>query len=251
MEGSRAASIIRGSLRDPRITASVADASCTAETRAITGSNIVLIARELPARRGPVDLVRFVQRAVGYSLSGATGEQCLFLLYGTGADGKGTFTNQLKRVLGDYGWNMPFATIEAKDRAAIPNDLAALAGRRFVVASETNDGTRLNEGRIKALTGSDPITARFLHGEFFEFEPVAKFWLSVNHKPVVRDESHGFWRRIRLIPFMKTFPINPTLGDRLHTKAPGILAWAVRGCLHWQREGPGGAPHRDRGDDRV
>jgi putative DNA primase/helicase len=159
------------------------------------------------------------------------------LLYGTGGNGKGTFTNQLWRVLGDYSWNMPFATIEARDRAAIPNDLAALVGRRFVVASETNDGTRLNESRIKALTGADPITARFLHGEFFEFEPVAKFWLSVNHKPVVRDESHGFWRRIRLIPFTKTFPIDQTLADRLNAEASGILAWAVRGCLRWRCEG--------------
>jgi putative DNA primase/helicase len=132
---------------------------------------------------------------------------------------------------------MPFSTIEARDRAAIPNDLAALCGRRFVCASETNDGTCLNESRIKALTGCDPVTARFLHGEFFEFEPVAKFWLSVNHKPIVRDDSHGFRRRIRLIPFTKTFPVNATLGDDLRAEATGILAWAARGCLAWQREG--------------
>ena len=124
---------------------------------------------------GDSELTGFVQRAVGYSLSGITSEQVLFLGYGTGSNGKGTFANTLKRALGDYAFNMPFATIEMRDRASIPNDLAALMGRRFVIASETNDGSRLNEARVKALTGCDPITARFLHGEFFTFEPVGKY----------------------------------------------------------------------------
>jgi putative DNA primase/helicase len=161
----------------------------------------------------------------------------LFVLYGVGGNGKSTFVNTLKFVLGDYAWNMPFSTIELRDRAAIPNDLAALDGPRFVVAAETNDGSRLNEARVKALTGSDPVTARFLHQEFFTFEPNAKFWLSVNHKPVVRDDSHGFWRRIRLVPFTQTFAQDPTLADALKAEAPGILAWAVRACLEWQERG--------------
>ncbi len=179
----------------------------------------------------------FLQRAIGYSLTGITTEQVLFLLYGTGANGKGSLTNTIKRVLGDYGWNMPFATVEMKDRAAIPNDLAALVGRRFVIASETNDGARLNEARVKALTGCDPITARFLHGEFFTFEPFGKFWLSVNHKPVIRDDSHGFWRRLRLIPFTQRFEVNQSLATELGAEAPAILAWCVRGCLDWQQHG--------------
>ncbi len=183
------------------------------------------------------EMVAFVQRAIGYSLSGVTTEQCLFMLYGTGANGKGTFANTIKWVLGDYAWNMPFATIEMRDRSAIPNDVAALKGRRFVTASETNDGTRINEARVKALTGCDPITARFLHGEFFTFEPVAKFWLSANHKPIVHDDSYGFWRRIRLIPFTQTFGINPALADDLRAEGAGILAWAIRGCLAWREEG--------------
>jgi putative DNA primase/helicase len=182
-------------------------------------------------------LVRFIQRAIGYTLCGLTGEQCLFLLFGTGANGKSTLTRTIANVLGDYGWNMPFSTIEMRDRAAIPNDLAALVNRRFVMASETNDGTRLNESRVKALTGCEPVTARFLHGEFFTFEPVAKFWLSVNHKPIVRDDSHGFWRRMRLVPFTQVFSVNPSLADELAAEASGILAWAVRGCVQWQREG--------------
>ncbi len=182
---------------------------------------------------GNQDLVAFLQRAIGYSLTGRTGEQCLFLCYGTGANGKGTLLGTLEWLLHDYAYNMPFSTIELQQRAAIPNDLAALVGRRFVAASETNDGTRLNESRIKALTGCDTVTARFLHGEFFTFQPVAKFWLSVNHRPIVRDDSVGFWRRIRLIPFSQQFPLNPTLADDLRTEGLGILAWAVRGCLKW------------------
>src|SRR4029434_1019558 len=100
-------------------------------------------------------------------------------------------------------------------RNGATNDLAALDGRRFVLASEVNEGVRFDESRVKALTGCDPITARFLYAEFFEFVPVAKFWLATNHKPVVRDDSFGFWRRIRLVPFTRTFPINPTLSDAL------------------------------------
>jgi putative DNA primase/helicase len=186
---------------------------------------------------GHPDLIGFIQRSIGYSLTGCTSEQVLFLLHGRGANGKGTLTNMLKRVLSDYAWNMPFATIEMRDRSAIPNDLAALVNRRFVIASETNDGSRLNEARVKALTGCDPITARFLHGEFFTFEPVGKFWLSVNHKPIVRDDSFGFWRRLRLIPFSQQFPVNQTLTDDLQAEAPGILTWCVRGALAWQQDG--------------
>jgi len=182
-------------------------------------------------------VISFVHRAIGYSLTGVTTEQCLFMPYGIGANGKGTFTNTLGAVLGDYAYTMPFSTVELYQRSAIPNDLAALVGRRFVSASETTDGARLNEARLKALTGCDPITARFLHAEFFTYRPVAKFWLSVNHKPFVRDDSHGFWRRMRLLPFTQTFPVNPTLSDDLWAEAPGILAWAVRGCLDWQRHG--------------
>lgn len=186
---------------------------------------------------GDAELTRFVHRAAGYTLTGVTTEQCLFLGYGSGANGKTTLLQTLKHVLGDYAVNTPFSTVELHARAGIPNDLAALVNRRLVMASETNDGTRLNESRIKALTGGDSITARFLHGEFFTFDPVAKFWLSVNHKPVVRDDSHGFWRRLRLIPFTRTFALNPRLGDELRAEAAGILRWAVEGCLDWQRHG--------------
>lgn len=190
---------------------------------------------------GDGERVSWLHRAVGYSLTGATSEQIFFLLHGHGANGKGALTRALSHALGDYGFNLPFSTFEARP-SGIPNDLAALVARRFVTASEANDGTRLNEARIKSLTGEDTITARFLHGEFFQFRPVGKLWLQVNHRPVVKDQSHGFWRRVRLIPFDRTFPIDKTLDPALHAEAAGVLAWAVRGCLRWQVEGLGDLP---------
>ena len=180
------------------------------------------------------ELIAFVQRFIGYCLTGMTTEQALALFYGRGANGKTTFINVISRVLGDYAHNLPFSTVELRQRASIPNDLAALDGRRFVTASETNDGVRLNEARIKALTGCDRLSARFLHGEWFSFQPVAKFVLAVNHKPVVRDDSKGFWRRIRLVSFTQCFEgrrRDDQLEQRLLEEAEGILCWAVEGCF--------------------
>ena len=184
-------------------------------------------------------LVDYVKRAVGYSLTGRTSEQCLFVCHGTGANGKSVLLAILRLIAGEYGANTPFATLEAQARTSIPNDVAALAGRRLVTASETNDGVRLNEARLKALTGGDAMSARFLHGEFFTFTPVAKLWLAVNHRPRVGDDSEGFWRRMRLIPFGRAFTrdADPELADELRSELPGILAWAVAGALAWQAQG--------------
>ncbi len=187
-----------------------------------------------------VDLIDFIQRAVGYSLTGLTSEQCLFLCYGTGGNGKSVFLRVLRMLAGFYAFNAPFSLFEMHSRNAIPNDLAALVNRRLVTSSETNEGTRLNEARVKALTGCDPITARFMRAEFFTFDPVAKYWLAVNHKPTVADDSHGFWRRVRLIPFTRRFSgpaADQSLADTLQAELPGILAWAVRGALAWQERG--------------
>jgi putative DNA primase/helicase len=190
--------------------------------------------------RGDKDLIDFIWRAVGYSLTGDTTEQCLFLGHGVGANGKGVFLSTVRAIAGDYAYNAPFSIFELERRASIPNDLAALASRRVVTSSETNEGTRLNEARIKALTGCDPCTARFLHGEFFTFDPVAKYWLAVNHRPLVTDDSHGFWRRVRLIPFLRVFregEAEPRLEEALREELPGILAWAVRGAVAWRERG--------------
>lgn len=184
-------------------------------------------------------LIDYHDRYVGYSLTGDCREESLAFCWGDGANGKGLLMNTTGFVLGDYADDLPFSAFELHSHAGIPNDIAKIVNKRFITASETAETTRLNESRVKALTGRDPITARFLHKEFFTFQPVAKFWLAANHKPQIRDDSAGFWRRIHLIPFTQSFVgrEDKTRKDRLRLEAAGILARAVRGCLAWQREG--------------
>lgn len=186
-------------------------------------------------------LVDFAQRAIGYSLTGDTGEQCLFFLYGSGANGKSTLLNALKELLGDYAMQCPAETLMVKQGGgSVPNDIARLRGARFVATSETEDGRRFAESMIKQLTGQDTIAARFLFAEYFEFTPNFKIWLGANHKPVIRGDDYAIWRRIRLVPFTTTIPPeerDKNLPARLRDEYPGILAWAVQGCLEWQRKG--------------
>jgi putative DNA primase/helicase len=190
---------------------------------------------------GDPDLIRFLQKAVGYSLTGDTGEQVLFILFGTGANGKSTFINTILHLLGDYGLQTPTETLLAKKHGTgIPNDLARLKGARFVAAVEAEQGRPLAEALVKQLTGGDPVAARFLYGEYFQFYPTFKLFLSVNHRPVIKGSDHGIWRRIRLIPFNVTFRLgkrDPDLSTKLKAELPGILRWAVEGCLLWQKEG--------------
>jgi putative DNA primase/helicase len=148
------------------------------------------------------ELVDFIWRACAHSLTGLTNEECHFFCWGSGCNGKGTFQCD---ILGDYAANTPFSTLEMSSRSSIPNDLAALYGKRLVTARELNEAVRLNEARMKMLAGQDAFTARFLHGEFFTFVPNAKFWLAANHKLIVNDDSTGFWRKIRLISFTQCF----------------------------------------------
>ena len=186
------------------------------------------------------ELIGFVQRALGYSLTGSVREQVLFLCHGTGSNGKSVFLDMLRNVLGDYAMNIPFTVLELQQRPSLTNDLASMAGRRLVTSSETNESTRLNEARIKALTGGDPITARFLYSESFTYEPVAKFWLAVNHLPRVRDDSYGFWRRVRVLPFNEQFTgddADKGLPFKLLEELPGILNWGVQGALNWRLVG--------------
>jgi putative DNA primase/helicase len=185
-------------------------------------------------------LVDFLQRAIGYSLTGDTGEQCLFFLYGSGANGKSTLLNAIKEALGDYAMQCPAETLMVKQGGGIPNDIARLRGARFVATSETEDGRRFAESMIKQLTGQDTIAARFLFAEYFEFAPNFKIWLGANHKPVIRGDDYAIWRRIRLVPFIVTIPPeerDTSLPAKLKDEYPGILAWAVQGCLKWQRQG--------------
>jgi putative DNA primase/helicase len=192
---------------------------------------------------GNAELIAFLQRAVGYTLTGSVREQCLFFAYGSGANGKSTFMETVCALLGAYAQRAPTEMILLQRYGAgIPNDLARLPGARMVVTGEIAQGRRLDEGKVKDLTGGDTMTARFMRGEWFDFCPVFKLWIYGNHKPAVRGYDHGIWRRIRLIPFNATIAEeerDPALPERLRGELPGILAWAVQGCLAWQREGLG------------
>jgi putative DNA primase/helicase len=195
------------------------------------------------ALAGDEELIAFVQRAVGYTLTADTREQCLFFLYGTGRNGKSTFIETLLELLGIYAQKAPTEMLMARPMGAgIPNDVAQLPGRRFVVTAETEEGRRLNESLVKDLTGGDRMTARFMRAEFFEFKPTHKLWMYGNHKPVIRGTDLGIWRRIRAIPFTVTIPeaeVDEAMPAKLRQELPGILAWAVRGCLAWRQQGLG------------
>lgn len=185
------------------------------------------------------ELRAFLQVFVGYSLTGSTDEQVLAMLYGKGSNGKSTMLSVLTNVLGDYAKTIAFSALEFK-KSDVPSDIAALQHVRFVMASEVKEGQRLNEARIKSLTGGDMVAARYLYSEWFQFKPEAKFFLAVNHKPMVADDSYGFWRRIRLVPFTQAFTGAARIGnmqEQLLAERDGILRWAIEGCLRWQIEG--------------
>lgn len=186
---------------------------------------------------GDQELVTFLQRAIGYSLTGSSREHVMFILYGAGMNGKTTFLDTIAAVLGDYASIAAPSTFMVKHGDGVPNDLAALKGARFVSAAETGDGQRLDEPLIKRAT-SEVLTARFMRGEYFDIRPTLKVWLATNHKPVIRGTDYAIWRRIRLIPFTVTIDKpDKEMARKLRAEAAGILAWAVRGCLDWQREG--------------
>ena len=193
---------------------------------------------------GDNELIDYIQRAVGYTLTGSIREQVFFVLHGTGSNGKSTFIETLRVLLGDYAKHTPFDTFLIKRDGGIPNDVARLCGARLVTACEADAGKRLSESLVKSLTGGDTITARFMRQEFFEFSPQFKIWMATNHRPGIWGVDHAIWRRIKLIPFNVTIPDeqqDKNLPRKLRSELPGILAWAVRGCLRWRESGIGEA----------
>ncbi|MCM1506976.1 MAG: phage/plasmid primase, P4 family [Ruminococcus flavefaciens] len=187
------------------------------------------------------ELIRYIQKALGYSLSGDTSEQCAFFLYGTGRNGKSTFLEVVRRIMGDYVTNIQPESIMIKASTNTANsDIARLKGARLVTSVEPNEGMRLNEGLLKQLTGDDMITARKLYGDEFEFRPEFKLWMATNHKPTIRGTDLGIWRRINIIPFTVTIPetaVDRNLSRKLMKELPDILAWIVEGYKLWKAEG--------------
>jgi putative DNA primase/helicase len=186
------------------------------------------------------DLYSFLQRMVGYALTGCTSEHALFFLYGTGANGKSVFLSTVSGLLADYAKTAPASSFMATATEQHPTDLAGLRGARLVIAVETEDGAKLAEAKIKSLTGGDKIAARFMRRDFFEFSPEFKLVIAGNHKPSLRSVDEAIRRRLHLVPFTVTIPQeerDPRLSEKLRSEFPGILAWAIQGSLDWQRDG--------------
>ena len=186
---------------------------------------------------GNHELIGFVQRAIGYSLTGSTCEQCLFIMIGDGANGKSTFINVINKLLGSYGTTAASHTLIANGGGSIGDDLVDLIGARLITVSETEEGQSLAEAKIKQMTGGDTLKGRPLYGTYLQFSIIGKLWLATNSLPQINNTDHGIWRRIKAIPFNRTFTAeeqDKNLGGKLLEELPGILNWAIQGCLDWQ-----------------
>jgi putative DNA primase/helicase len=191
---------------------------------------------------GDADLKEYIQRAVGYTLTGSTQEQCVFFCHGGGQNGKSTFLEILSDIMGTYSANVQAETLmmKAGSSGGANSDIARLKGARLVTSAEPSEGMRFNEGLLKQLTGGDRVTARFQYGSEFEFVPEFKLWISANNKPIIRGTDNGIWRRLKLIPFNVQIPdskVDKQLKYKLREELPGILQWALEGCLKWKKDG--------------
>jgi putative DNA primase/helicase len=188
-------------------------------------------------------MITFLQRAAGYALTGDSSEECIFMLYGTGANGKSKFIDALAFMMGEYARKTAIHTVmEMKNESALSSDIAALKGVRFAYASEPNKGKRLDEGKIKDVTGREKISCCRKFCEPEEYQPQFKLFISFNHKPVIKSVDEGLHRRIRFIPFSVKIPDaekDKDLDRKLHAEAPGILNWALQGVKAWQENGIG------------
>jgi len=223
---------LRDHRRDDLITKSV---GCVYDPDADAPTWAAVLERTIPSE--PVR--EFFKKLCGRAFSGDVSEHVLPVLYGTGANGKSTVLNALLEAAGEYGMQAAPDLLIAK-RGNHPTEVADLFGMRFVASIEVEDGRRLAESLVKTLTGGDRVRARRMRQDFWEFAPTHKVFMAVNHKPQVKGNDTAIWRRIRLIRFTETIPPaeqDKGLPEKLRAELPGVLAWAVEGCLEWQREG--------------
>jgi len=190
---------------------------------------------------GDKEMMGYLQRIIGYSLTGNTSEQALFFLNGLGANGKSVLVKVIQKLLGDYASQMPIKVLTKRGNdAGVDDNLARLRGARFVATTETEEGVWLNESDIKLMTGQDILNAQFKYQDSFQYEPEFKIFMSGNHRPKIKGNDYGIWRRIRLIPFevrIARDKQDKKLEDKLTTELSGILNWAIEGCLEWQELG--------------
>jgi len=189
---------------------------------------------------GDEALELFLQRIAGYSLTGEINEECLFFFYGCGQNGKSKFLGALSWVLNEYHRVAPITALMSTAQETHPTELAGLHAARLVTAIETKGGKSWDESKIKSLTGADPLTARFMRGDFFDFIPKFKILVAANHKPGRRTIDTAMRRRLHLIPFKVEIPANERdkdLLEKLKAEGDQILRWAINGCLNWQKEG--------------
>ncbi len=195
---------------------------------------------------GRLDLVNYLRRVCGYTLTGDVSAKALFILYGRGDNGKRLLLEILRELLGPFAVVAEPNLLMSRRGEAHPTGVAKLWGARLAIATETTENRSFNEALVKQLTGGDTLTGRFMRQDFFDFKPTHKLFLATNHRPIVRGTDRAIWERIHLIPFDVTFhkpetgkePIaDPMMLDKLRAELPGILAWAVKGCLEWQKDG--------------
>jgi putative DNA primase/helicase len=189
---------------------------------------------------GDHELIAFVQRWHGHSLTGDVREQYLPIYHGEGNNGKSVLLDTLSGIMGDYACEAPPNLVTLRKHDEHPTEIADLLGRRLVIASETEKDAELRVQLIKRLTGNARLKGRYMRQDYFEFARTHKMVLVTNNKPVIREDSEAVWRRLRLVPFRVIIPKHerdPKLMHKLRNEWPGILAWLVRGCLDWQREG--------------
>jgi len=206
----------------------------------VGGGSVIMQERINTTERG--ELIDYMQKSLGYCLTGKTGAQCLFFAYGIGANGKTTLINLMLDLLGkDYSLQTPMDTLMIKSaNSSSSNHLARLQNIRFVASTEIDEGARVSESLIKQMTGGDRIAARFLYKEFVEFTPKFKLFIAGNHKPIIKGDDNGIWRRIHLVPFDITVSADmrdSTLPEKIRLELSGILNWLIQGCIQWQQSG--------------